>query len=252
MLYSVRMRAAAGGSHESGGAHISGAERLLGEDRIEKAAAEMIRRALSHTKGKADFIRLTIEGIDDDKIARIPALPIETWEAANYEEGRKHAGEFLVKAGVEGRAVERAFASLTELHSNMRGAMLLDAVSGERLDSGGNRGVRVSRMDLEDEFTFGSWLSRQGLDNSHTREALVLASKVLSAPETLAELCWSDDPEYVTGYVAVKGLYHRITKLKGLNDPRGGRVFFIRPGSDIDALKLYLETRAVLVFSGED
>lgn len=29
MLYSVRMRAAEGGSHEQGGKHISGAEKLI-------------------------------------------------------------------------------------------------------------------------------------------------------------------------------------------------------------------------------
>lgn len=31
----------------------------------------------------------------------------------------------------------------------------------------------------------------------HAREALVLASKVASAAGTVAELCWSDDPDDV-------------------------------------------------------
>ena len=32
--------------------------------------------------------------------------------------------------------------------------------------------------------------------------SIVLATKVSAHPATVAELCWSDDPEYITGYVA--------------------------------------------------
>jgi len=56
----------------------------------------------------------------------------------------------------------------------------------------------------------------------------VLASKVASVKGTIAELCWSDDPFYTTGYVASKKLgYVRIPHLKKEGDYHGGRVFFV-------------------------
>ncbi|MCX7781956.1 MAG: 6-carboxyhexanoate--CoA ligase, partial [Negativicutes bacterium] len=39
MLYTVRMRAAQGGAHESGGRHISGAERLAAAPQLAELAA---------------------------------------------------------------------------------------------------------------------------------------------------------------------------------------------------------------------
>ena len=54
-----------------------------------------------------------------------------------------------------------------------------------------------------------------------------MASKVASAVGVVAELCWSDDPEYVSFYVAsAKYGYKRIPVLKEYGNPIGGRVFF--------------------------
>jgi 6-carboxyhexanoate--CoA ligase len=76
----------------------------------------------------------------------------------------------------------------------------------------------------------------------------VLAGKVLNAPGIVAELCWSDDPEYLTGYIAdpVHG-YQRISLLKTAGDWHGGRVFFVRPGtSSVVELTDYLQHQPVL------
>ena len=64
----------------------------------------------------------------------------------------------------------------------------------------------------------------------------------------LAELCWSDDPEYQAGYVAdSKHGYQRITMLKPIGDPMGGRVFFVnRASSCLESLVSYLENQVVL------
>jgi len=81
------------------------------------------------------------------------------------------------------------------------------------------------------------------------REALVLAAKVLSAPGIVAELCWSDDPDYTAGYVAspVHG-YVRFPHLKPPGDERGGRAFFFRSEEmDIERVIDYLEHAAFLV-----
>jgi 6-carboxyhexanoate--CoA ligase len=250
MRYSLRMRAAEGGPHESGGRHISGAERLPARGSLEAAAAQMIRRALSHTKGKADFIRLTIEALREEEVLVAPALRIETHKARTHEEGIRLARGCLEEVPVSPAAVDKAFRALSRLSRNMRGAMLLDAETGQRLDRTGRRGLRVSRMDAEDEEAFRAWLAEQGLDTIHVREALILASKVMAAPDIVAELCWSDDPDYVTGYVAVKAVYHRITRLKSPGDPRGGRVFFVRHGGGERELREYLEKKAVLIKCG--
>ena len=132
----------------------------------------------------------------------------------------------------------------------MRGAVIMDATTGERLETDLSRGVRVSRMDLAPECRteLERKLASAGLDHYRVLEALVLAGKVLSAPGIVAELCWSDDPNYTTGYVAdLHGGYQRITALKSVGDSLGGRVFFINPAAvSIDELVDYLEYQPVL------
>ena len=76
----------------------------------------------------------------------------------------------------------------------MRGAIVMDAETGERLDGRGERGVRCSNMDSADTAEYEAKMRGKGLGGDHPREALVLASKVAHGPGTVAELCWSDDP----------------------------------------------------------
>ena len=124
----------------------------------------------------------------------------------------------------------------------------ISAATGERLDSTETRGVRVSRMDLDAQSDALPWLRQQGLDGEHPREAMVLAAKVAAAPGMVAELCWSDDPEYTTGYVASpRHGYVRIPCLKEKNSSNGGRAFFVSPDADLEALQHFLEEQPVLV-----
>ncbi len=246
------MRAAEGGAHECGGQHISGAERLLREENLEDIAKKMIQRALTHSRGKADFINLTIETVAEETIKQVPLLPIATYLVDSVQSGRTAAKKLLLSAAITQTAVEQAFYELDHLQTSMRGAMLLDMVTGKRLDSLAQRGVRVSRMDIYNEKNFCSWLTKQGLENIHVREALVLAAKVAAAPQIVAELCWSDDPDYVTGYVAARRQYHRITQLKEAGDWQGGRVFFVKHDSDIAELIQYLQYQPVLVGINEE
>ncbi|CAM5620838.1 6-carboxyhexanoate--CoA ligase [Lysinibacillus sphaericus] len=67
-----------------------------------------------------------------------------------------------------------------------------------------------------------------GMFKIPTGKALALATKVANSPYTIAELCWSDDPEYVTGYVSNHEIgYVRITPLKREGCESGGRIFFV-------------------------
>jgi 6-carboxyhexanoate--CoA ligase len=162
--------------------------------------------------------------------------------------GRKAAAEELVKAGVSTEAAAAGISRIINLRDSMRGAMLLDADTGLRVDSLGERGVRVSKMDCDNSERYEARLLEKGLFGDHVREALVLASKVASAVGVVAELCWSDDPEYVTGYVAsAKYGYKRIPVLKEYGNPIGGRVFFVEHGTDVQKLITYLQDQVVLI-----
>ena len=247
MLCSVRMRAAQGGSHENGGKHISGAERLVSKDQLPSITAAMIDRALSHSRGEADFINITVETVPVNNIEEVVCLPIVTSKASGITACRETAKEELVRAGVAPAAVLAGFEALAGLSTSMRGAMVVDAQTGKRLDDRGERGIRVSRMDMLDETSYVGWLKRQGYNNTHIREAVILASKVLAAPGAVAELCWSDDPEYVAGYVATASAYTRFTQLKYQGSPIGGRIIFVQENTDLEKLITYLQYQAVLI-----
>jgi 6-carboxyhexanoate--CoA ligase len=136
----------------------------------------------------------------------------------------------------------------------MRGAMIIDAVSGERLEPDHERGIRASRFDWTGEAldTMTKRLAAIGLTHFRTREALALATKVAHAPGIIAELCWSDDPDYTAGYVASPRTgYVRFPELKIPGDSTGGRVFFVdRNTLDIEAFIRYLQLEPVLIVDG--
>ena len=237
-LYSVRMRAAQGGPHEKGGHHISGAERIVKLEEVGAIAQSLADRALHHSKGTADFINITVDLIPSNEITYIDCLEVEEHKAHTIAAAHQLAIELLQGSEITEVAVQNAIALLKGLDSSMRGAMLVDATTGKRIDAG-NRGVRVSHMDSFDSEALG--------DNDHMREALVLASKVQSAEGIVGELCWSDDPDYTVGYVACNGIYHRIPNMKELGSAIGGRVFFVRSDIDRDSVIEYLEKTPVLV-----
>ena len=237
-LYSVRMRAAQGGPHEKGGHHISGAERIVKLEEVGTIAQSLADRALYHSKGTADFINITVDLIPPEKIRYIDCLKVEEHKTNSISESHQLAIELLDDPAISKTAVYKAISMLKSLDKSMRGAMLVDAITGERLDTG-NRGVRVSHMDSFDSYALG--------DNEHMREALVLASKVQSADGVVGELCWSDDPDYTVGYVACNGVYHRLPNMKEFGSDIGGRVFFVRSDIDSESVIEYLERTPVLV-----
>lgn len=238
MVYSIRMRSAQGGPHEQGGSHISGAERLVSESDLCRISEEFLQRALHHSKGKPDFINLQIDEIPDDSVVKVPALTICTTESRSIEASHKEASRLLSNAHIASRAIERAFTQLQENTCSVSGAWLVNASTGDIYP----KTVRVSRMDAEVEADIHHHLERYGCSSVHSREALILASKVLASTYVLGELCWSDDPDYTTGYVSYEHTYHRLSPMKPFGSAMGGRAFFVDPHTNFEELIQYLSS----------
>ncbi|KIH77192.1 hypothetical protein GFER_08165 [Geoalkalibacter ferrihydriticus DSM 17813] len=216
------------------GAHLSGGERLVPAGEVEQAAAMLVRRALAHPRGRAQTLRLAVDLVGAAQVVRGRLPDVRTVCVADFHAGRDLAIELLQRSGVSEAAARGALAQLVRGGApegkSMRGAMLVGARDGRRYEPDAGRGVRVTRMDLSAaaQARLRAGLAHYALDSIHVREALVLAAKVLAAPGMLAELCWSDDPDYTTGYVASPALgYVRISELKPRGDERGGRAFFV-------------------------
>ncbi len=233
--------------------HISGAERLLGFSQLEEAASAMLQRALSHPRGAADHISLTVQSLKQKQVRKHSLLKFASFEVDNYIQGRDRAQKLLEMLDIDPLIVRNAISLLATGPSAsggvMRGAALINVDSGDRLELDQSRGVRVSRMDLDPaaRSAIELFLKAQTLTNPRIIEAWVLASKVALYPQVVAELCWSDDPDYLTGYVAsAQNGYQRITHLKESGCEMGGRVFFVRPVVDLNALIDLLQNEPVL------
>jgi len=234
--------------------HVSGGERIVIREKIERTVEELVERAMR--KGcTRDQVTVTVEPLKHAIIHRLTALDVITLSALDMQAGRNAASRVLQLAGVSAQAIHTAISHLSEgaalSGGNMRGAMIIDAQRGERLEPDSERGVRASRFDWSEEM--GEKIFRRlaalGLTHFRTREALALATKVAFAPGIVAELCWSDDPDYTAGYVASSGMgYIRFPILKKLGDAQGGRAFFVdRDALNMDVLLRYLEQEAALI-----
>ena len=259
--YSLKMRASqqVGEGEQKREQHISGAERIVNRDSVEAVCTAMVRRAMTHSKGDPDFINVKIEKIHESDIQILKALPVTRVDVETWQEGLEKAFGFINKTVSDGLLREarndeygvliKDFAQkLPELLREtfpMRGAMLYDIATGERLEPDHERGVRATYMDA---------LHSSEVDSckNHFNEAIVLATKVANAPGMVAEFCVSDDPNYVTGYVASKELgYVRIMKMKEMGDENGGRIFLFdsRKASAEECIE-YLQKKKILVDVG--
>ena len=246
------MRCSKGGPHEEGGKHISGAERILHEDEVEQELINVYRRAITHERGKPDFINFKIEEINEEDIIYKKRLNINQHHVNSKDEGLDLAKEILMKNSVSKESANKAIETLLSLEDSMHGAMLFDKDSGERIDNKGMKGVRVTGIASADVAKYRKSLKNDGREGLHLEEALILASKIASSKGIVAELCWSDDPSYVIGYVGTKENYERIPILKDEGNPIGGRVFFVDANQlnddyTLDDLIAYLEKQVVLI-----
>lgn len=244
-LYNIKMRASRtradlGPGEQSYGEHISGAEHIVRAEEVPDLARELVLRAQKHSRGRPDFINIKVEAVPEDRCLHLQALPVRTLACRTPQEGLATACQLLREAGV---AQPEAALQLMPLASTLRGAMLLDADSLARLEPDQQRGVRATSMGRAEV------AASAASGKNHYQEALVLATKVAHAPGMVAEICISDDPDYVTGYVASPSLgYVRITCMKEMGSPHGGRIFFVRGSAeDVARAVHYIEHIPVLV-----
>jgi len=244
-FYSVRMHA------ERDGRHLSGAERLVEKEQIRPVVESMLLRSVDCDPAS---LQISVDAVDDDAIVR-GALPnLTEVSVTDFQAGRDRAFQALVASGVTDKvaltSIQSIAAGAGPDGGNMRGAMLVESRSGDRLEPDSSRGVRATRMDVDPalEEAFAERLVSHGLTHRRTREALILAAKVLTAPGIVAELCWSDDPDYTAGYVAAPGLgYLRIPHMKKRGDVHGGRAFFLTAGANLLRTIRFLEETPFLI-----
>ena len=239
--YSLKMRASqqVGEGDQKHEQHISGAERIVSRDAVEAVCTAMAHRALTHSKGDPDFINIKIEKVCEKDIQILKALPVTRIDVDTWQQGLEKAFELVGEAAA---GIREKLPELLQATFPMRGAMLYDIATGTRLEPDQQRGVRATYMDALHSSTVDSC-------KNHFNEAIVLATKVANAPGMVAELCISDDPNYITGYVASKELgYVRIMKMKEMGDENGGRIFLFdsRKAKAEDCIE-FLQKKKVLV-----
>lgn len=255
--YSIKMRASRGFRDKSPGQkpvseHISGAERIVVKERIDDVSMLFIHRASKHEKGFPDFINLKIQAIDKDSIEYVASLPVFMIQVPDYTAARKACKALLLKSGISTDAIENGCEFLEKGYQDGRGlsgALVMDGSSSSILNPEG-KGVRATTMDFTDDAhgEIDSMLGRYDLSHSRLKEALVLATKVAHAPYARAELCYSDNPDYHVGYVAIpnKG-YFRIPHLKTPSS-MGGRIFFVHGDNfSWDIYSRYLRNTPVFI-----
>jgi len=227
--------------------HISGAEGLYSQQEIPAVAVRYIERAFTHAKGKADKVIITVERLKQ-RAQVISSLPVSTVISRTPDEGGRIVQHILTSLGITIKAVQAGVASIQK--GGMRGAAIISGTRGISLAPDKLRGVRASRLGVTSAASrrLSERLALHNINTDTVKEALILASKVISHKDVIAELCISDDPDYTTGYVASQKLgYVRIPRIKRKNSTSGGRVFFVREGADIAGVIDYLERMPVLV-----
>ena len=246
--YSVRMHASARSRH------LSGAERLVPGGGIDNAIGEVLSRAFSkHLYPQR--VSITIDDLGPVAPRRLTALDVTPLRVESADQGKQIAIRILRQAGISEAASHQAIDLISRgaalSGGSMRGAMIMDLTTGDRLEQDKDRGVRSTRFDWSEDAdpSLQNLLQERGLSHFRTREALALATKIAHGPGVHAELCWSDDPDYCAGYVAsIRTGYVRIPVLKQSGDDKGGRAIFIdRQACNLDDLIAYLEREPILV-----
>ena len=218
-MYSIKMRASE--DHQ----HISGAETICEAKDIEQVIAAYFHKGFQHENGDADFLNLKIEKITTPLVQLQALRIIETSSQTFYQLAKKRQ--------ITGEAIARAWDYITN-PTCYRGAIILDATTGERLDNFGEQGCRVTH------FCFQHQSSKSPL-NERVRDALSIASIIQSNEGVVGEMCVSDDVNYTTGYFADAKGYHRLHNVKMKGSRVGGRIIFVNQKFQLESFLYFCQ-----------
>ena len=240
--YSIKMRASQWDEESQKNKHISGAERIIEREDVNLCVSHLIDRALNHSKGKPDFINIKIEEVAEKNLFRLPALPVTELDTQSPEEGRQAIIGFLDEMGLKN---SQKIMDMMNVAYDLRGAVLLNVDTLERLEENPERGIRATYMDAAQSGQNEKNISCK----NHYMEAIVLATKVANAPHIIWEICISDDPDYITGYFSSKEKgYVRISNIKEMGSPKGGRIFLFKGTEDeVQETVDFLQKKHVIV-----
>lgn len=243
-LYSVKMRAS------SDGHHISGAESMCAWHQVRRVAEKYFERALSHPKGFPSEVNIKVNPVLREPV-RVRALQVTTVNASSHRMARQFIREALIGLGISRLAVRKAL-GIAFSETVMRGAAVMTALSGRRLDPDRKRGIRATELGITGRalLTLTRRLESVHLNTDTVKEALMVATKIASFGDVVAELCVSDDPDYTTGYIASHRTgYVRVPHMKLKGQRCGGRVIFVREETDVAGMSDFLEKTPVLLSS---
>ena len=243
-LYSIKMRGASPVDHKLGGKHISGAECIAQEDSIKNEVKNLIDRALTHSRGKSDFINISIQKIDNSNIKYISPLKISNLN----EDEHKYINSLLKRLGFSEKKIKKSLETLFNL-KNLKGALI---ISFDDLFEFRENIVRCSNMDYDNSIkdNLNEFLHENNFKGKYLKDALCLSSKICNHENVLCEFCISDDKNYTTGYIASKKYgYVRIKGFKPQNHEYGGRIIFIKNKDYLNETLNYLKESIVLINS---
>ncbi len=232
--YSVRMRASLGGRH------VSGQERIVKKEELERTILELHRRP----KGEWDLQNIKIERLKTPPVVVKKSLPIRDYRFSCARLAQSFAVGLLERVGVNRERLRELVLQLLKGFKNgenLPGAIFVDIETGKVLD---DTGTRTVLFDWVDRQRIREKLLQKGY-TERTLDALALATKNFFCGVE-AEFCISDDPDYTTGYVAVSGIYHRLSPLKEKGRPFGGRLYFVKE-KKLKEIKNCLRTVPVLI-----
>ncbi len=227
MMYSIKMRAS---QHAE---HISGAETICRKEEIESTLQKFMRKGFFHENGEPDFMNFKVEQI---------TKPLITLEALQIIGNQTQSATLASQGcGISVQALTEAWKYIQN-EVNYRGAVIIDAASGKRLDDTNDRGIRVTNFMMDQSASNGL--------NERVQDALAIATCINAYPGVAGELCVSDDLNYTTGYFAsqAKG-YCRLYQVKEVGSRNGGRVIFVEEAIDLNNYRRFLEQEPKCIVS---
>lgn len=252
-LYSVRMRAFKNDHHLSGG------EDLVSRDRLGERVLALLEQGLTSSKNSeslAPSLNIRIDPVPGSDIVPSLLLPIYCLESGSHEDtlsflrmaldarvprlsvpGKMFFGHFLEILGGSGKELSGATYILPS------GKRVIPEKTGVRVSHFGIA-PHLRQVLLKESASHPAGSGRRFID------ALQIASKIMSHPVPEIEVCVSDNPEYTTGYIALKGFgYIRLPHIKPEGRAWGGRLIGLSseiPPSLQSELSDYLSRAPVL------